>query len=216
LGLVLSLAALADAPDPGGFVTRSQGAISYQAVGVAEQPLQAFAKLAVGTRVKLPEGAKLQIVYLRGARQESWTGKAAIEVGETESKVVGPAVVPEVKTLQPFMVETLVKSPAVMGNIHARQGMIRVRSLQAAARIREAEDRYAELRGQAAEDDITPEIYLLTALHGLKAYQGMKRPLAEMLRRQPDNAEAKALHEHFLLLLNTGSVEAPAASKAPD
>ena len=81
-------------------------------------------------------------------------------------------------------------------------------------KVKEAEDRYVELRAQSAEDDITPEIFLLTTLDGLKAYQSMKKPLGEMLRRQPDNAEARALHDHFMLLLNTGSVESPATAPA--
>jgi len=42
----------------------------------------------------------------------------------------------------------------------------------------------------------------------------MKKPLAEMLRRQPDNAEAKALYDHFMLLLNSGTMEIPATEPA--
>lgn len=195
--------------EAGGFVTQSQGEVSYQGTAGKEQPLPAFARLASGARIKMGDNAKLQIVYLRSGRQESWTGKAVLVVGDDESKASGPGA-PTVKVLQPYMIETLTKSREVMGNIHARQGMIRVRSLLAAAKVREAEDRYADQRAQTTNDDITPELYLLTTLDGLKAYQSMKKPLAEMLRRQPDNAEARALHDHFMLLLNTGTVESPA------
>lgn len=202
--------ASAQGTEPGGFVTQSQGDVAYQVGKAKEQALPAFARLASGTRIRLGDTAKVQIVYLRGGRQESWSGKAVLEVGETESKAVGKDVpIPVIKQLQPFMVETLLKSGDVMGSIHARQGMIRVRSLMMASKIKEAEDRYAELRGQAAEDDITPEIYLLTTLDGLKAYQSMKKPLAEMLRRQPANAEARALHDHFMQLLSAGAAETP-------
>jgi hypothetical protein len=135
-------------------------------------------------------------------------------VGEVESKMIGQSAnSPTVKMLPPFMVETLVKSGGVMDNIHARQGMIRVRSLLTAAKVKEAESRYTELRAQTTDDDITPEIFLLTTLDELKAYQSMKKPLGEMLRRQPDNAEAKALHDHFMVLLNTGTVETPVSEK---
>jgi hypothetical protein len=214
-GVVYLPQVLASEAEAGGFVTQSQGTVSYQVGSGKEQPLPAFAKLASGTRIKLGDNAKLQIVFLRSGRQESWTGKVALVVGDDESNASGAgAPTPVVKLLQPYMVETLVKSREVMGNIHARQGMIRVRSLMAATKVKEAEDRYAELRGQAAEDDITPEIFLLTTLDGLKAYQSMKKPLAEMLRRQPDNAEAKALHDHFMLLLNSGTVEIPATEPA--
>jgi hypothetical protein len=205
--------ALAADTEAGGFITQSQGNVSYQVGAGKEQPLPAFARVPSGARVKIGDNAKLQIVYLRGGRQESWTGKVSLVVGDEESKASGPGA-PTVKVLQPYMIETLTKSREVMGNIHSRQGMIRVRSLMAATKVKEAEDRYAELRAQSAEDDITPEIFLLTTLDGLKAYQSMKKPLAEMLRRQPDNAEARALHDHFMLLLNTGTVESPAAEPA--
>lgn len=197
-----------------GFVTQSQGKVSFQAPGGKEQPLPAFVRLAKGALVKMDAASRVQIIYLQGGRQETWAGKATLEVGDSGSKIVGTASEPVVKVLQPFLVETLLKSGEVMGNIHARQGMIRVRSLMTAKKVREAEDQYIELRAQAAEDDITPEIFLLTTLDGLKAYQSMKKPLGEMLRRQPDNAEAKALHDHFMLLFNEGAVEVQARDKA--
>jgi len=205
--------------DAGGFITQSQGTVSYQLAGGKEQPLPAFARVPSGARVNISDNAKLQIVYLRSGRQESWAGKVSLVVGDEESKAIASggssgSTIPAIKVLQPYMIETLTKSREVMGNIHSRQGMIRVRSLMAATKVKEAEDRYVELRAQSAEDDITPEIFLLTTLDGLKAYQSMKKPLAEMLRRQPDNAEAKALHDHFMLLLNTGTVESPAADPA--
>ena len=209
-GVVYLPEVLAVEAEAGGFITQSQGTVSYQVGADREQPLPAFARVPSGARVKVGDNAKLQIVYLRSGRQESWVGKASLVVGDGESKASGSSV-PAVKVLPPYMIETLTKSREVMVNIHARQGMIRVRSLMVATKVKEAEDRYAELRAQSAEDDITPEIFLLTTLDGLKAYQSMKKPLAEMLRRQPDNAEAKALHDHFMLLLNTGTVESPAA-----
>lgn len=213
--LMLAGHAGAQGSEPGGFVTQSQGDVTYQAGTAKEQALPAFARLASGTRIRLGDNAKVQVVYLRGGRQESWFGKAVLEIGETGSKVVGKdAPTPVIKQLQPFMVETLLKSGDVMGSIHARQGLIRVRLLMTASRVKEAEDRYAELRLQSADDDITPEIYLLTTLDGLKAFQSMKKPLGEMLRRQPGNAEAVALHDHFMMLLNTGTVEMPAADPA--
>jgi hypothetical protein len=215
-GVVYLPQVLASEAEAGGFVTQSQGTVSYQVGAGKEQPLPAFARVPSGARVSIGDNAKLQIVYLRSGRQESWTGKASLVVGDEESKASGASgsTAPGIKVLQPYMIETLTKSREVMGNIHSRQGMIRVRSLMAATKVKEAEDRYVELRAQSAEDDITPEIFLLTTLDGLKAYQSMKKPLAEMLRRQPDNAEAKALHDHFMLLLNSGTVEIPTTEPA--
>jgi hypothetical protein len=200
----------ANSAEPGGFVTQSEGNITYRADTGKERPLPAFAKVTGGTHIRLGDNAKLQIIYLRNARQEAWSGKGLIEVGDDEGKSIAPGMAPPtVKALQPYVVETLVKSHAVMEGINARQGMIRVRSLLIAAKIKEAEDRYAALRAQAADDDITPEIFLLTALDGLRAYQSMKKALDEMLLRQPANDEARALRDHFMLLLDTGTAESP-------
>lgn len=192
----------------GGLVTQSQGEISYRVGTEKSRPLPAFARIPSGTRIALGDGARLQIVYLRSGRQESWIGTTAIAVGDDESNSSG-SVVPTVKVLPPYLIATLTKSHEVIDNIHARQGMVRVRSMATAAKTAEVESRYGELRAQAAEDDITPEIFLVTALDGLKAYQRMRKPLAEMLRRQPDNAEARALNDHFMRFLDTGTREAP-------
>lgn len=196
----------------GGFVTQSQGDVTYQTDGKGKaQSLPPFTRLQPGARIKMDEQAKLQLIYFRNGRQESWAGKADIAVGEEESK---SSVTPIVKVIPPAIVMTLSKSPDVMNNINTRQGMIRVRSMMTAAKVKEAEDRYGEMRAEAAEDDITPELYLLTTLDGLKAYQSMKKPMAEMLRRQPGNAQAKQLHDHFMQVMSAGAVETPPAEPA--
>ena len=81
-------------------------------------------------------------------------------------------------------------------------GMIRLRSLTTARKVKEIEARYAEMRQQFGEDDITPELYMLTALDEIKVYHRMRTPLEEMIRRQPNNAEARALYNQFIEILN--------------
>jgi hypothetical protein len=209
VSLVLVPRAWAAEAETGGFVTQSQGAVTYQRAGEGAQPLPAFLVLAAGTQVQLGADGKLQITYLRTGRQETWTGQANLEVGEGESKATTGAS-PAVKVLPPFMVATLTRAPLVMAKVESRQGMIRVRALGTAAKVKQAEARYGELRAQAVEDDITPELFLLTTLHELSAYQPMRQPLAELLRRQPNSAEVKALHQRYSQLLDSDAAK-PAA-----
>ena len=75
--------------------------------------------------------------------------------------------------------------------------MVRVRSLGQAAAIQAAEARYAALRAEASAEDITPELYLLGVLDGLKAHAAMRAPLAEMRRRQPESATVQAWSARF-------------------
>lgn len=207
--LVLMPQAWAAEAETGGFVTQSQGAVSYQRAGEAAQPLPALLVLAAGTQVQLGADGKLQLTYLKTGRQETWSGQANLEVGEGESKAATGAS-PSVKVLPPFMVATLTRTPQVMAKVESRQGMIRVRALGTAAKVKQAEARYGELRAQAAEDDITPELYLLTTLHELSAFQSMTQPLAELLRRQPNSAEVKALHQRYSQMVEAGAAK-PAA-----
>lgn len=183
----------------GAFVTQSHNGAQFQNPGKEAQPVPAFAKLFTGTKVTLVKEAKLQLVYLDGGRQESWTGPASFKIGDKES--IAEKGSPKAKTLPPFMVLALTKSPGVIKDIKARQGMIRVRSLMAARKIREAEKNYARMRAETADDDITPEIYLLTTLDQFKSYKKMRGPLEEIIKRQPNNVEAKELYDQFMALL---------------
>ena len=144
---------------------------------------------------------KLQIIYLQNGRQEFWAGPVTITIGENQSRADDPAATPNVKTLPSHLVDVLTRSRDVISDLKTRQGMVRVRSLLTARKIKEATRNYEQMREQAAPDDITPEIYLLTALDELKAFTRMKQPLDEILKRQPNNVEAKQLHAQFMTIL---------------
>lgn len=200
LSSLLCLAgAAAFAAEPGGaLVTQVQGKAMLAGKDGKPAPLPAFMKLHPGDQLILEAGAKVQIVYLSGGRQETWKDAARAEIGATESKPLAPGAVPEVKHLPPFLVQTLTKSPDVMAGIQNRQGMVRLRAVAADGRLTQAWKQYDELRRAAADDDITPELHLLVTLQELKAFADIKEVLAEMLRRQPDNAEVKALNERYI------------------
>lgn len=209
LGTILSLfviifwlpATAATQGADGAFVTQSTGDVSYIVDKGSAQPLPTFSKLFSGTQVRVTGDAKFQIVYLENGRQESWTGPVEVEIGQNESRAINGSSSPAIKELPQHMLGVLTKSRDVISDIQSRQGMIRVRSLTTARKVKEAEATYATMRGEAAADDITPEIYLLTAFDELKVYKRMKAPLEEIMKRQPNNAEAKKLHDQFMSIL---------------
>ena len=194
--------AMAAGAQAGGLVPQVQGKVVIAGKDGKATPVPAFMKLAQGDRLSVASGGKLQIVYLGGGRQETWSEAAQIEIGATESKAIQAGAPPVVKNLPPFVVQTLTSGPGVMASVQSRQGMIRMRAVPldpaaVAAEKQEARSQYDELRKAAAADDITPEIYLLTVLQKLGAHDDIRGVLAEMLKRQPNNAEAKALADHY-------------------
>lgn len=189
--------------NPGVFVTLADGPVYYLDEALVPKALQSFARLSVDVSIKLDTSASLQLVYLANGRQELWNGPASFTVGETESEAVQSATPPQVKTLPPFMLSTLAKSPEVISDIKSRQGMIRVRSLTTARKVREAEKNYQEMLEVSAPDDITPEIYLITTLDELRVYNRMVDPLETMITKQPDNLQAQELYDKFMAILES-------------
>lgn len=193
--LVASTAFAAD-PDSG-MITLLQGNASYAAGADKAKPAQSFMKLRSGDKLTLAADARLQLVYFANGRQESWRGAAQIEVGASESRAVTPGAQAEVKQLPAIALQQLTRAPNVMNDLKNRTGMVYVRALPTREKLRELDDTYAELRKDAANDDITPELYLLSGLQELKLYQDMKEVLEQMRRRQPDNPEVQAVYRQF-------------------
>lgn len=199
---IISLPVYASETDNSIFVTNVEGASFYLDENKQEQPLQGFAKLSPATEIVLHKQADLQLVYLSNGQQETWKGPASFTTGTTGSENIQSETAPAVKTLPPFMLSVLMKSPEVISSIKTRQGMIRVRSLMTARKVKEAEENYRKMQRETDEKDITPEIYLITTLDELKVYNRMVRPLKTMIRKQPNNEQAKELYDQFMAVLN--------------
>ena len=60
------------------------------------------------------------------------------------------------------------------------------------SRLSEARAAYDEMRLGATATDITPELFLYSALSEYALYDQMEPVVKEMLRRQPDSEEAKS------------------------
>jgi hypothetical protein len=184
------------------FITYANGAITYQDSDGQQKPLQSFAKIFSNTAIILPENSSLQIVYLESGKQESWQGPARFITGIGSSRDSESSTAPEIKDLPPFMLSVLQKSPDVISDIKTRQGMIRVRSLAKARKIKFAEQQYQRMLAETVANDITPEIYLITTLDELRVYNRMVKPLETMINKQPDNQQARELYDHFMLILH--------------
>lgn len=195
--LVSSAAAFGQSADVG-LVNLVSGDVSFAPSTGAAGKLLAYMKLRDGDRINLSAGAQLRVVYFQGARQEFWTGPASFKVGKASSEAVS-GYPKEVATLPASAPQRLARVPELMQQ--ARLGGIQVRgmsrtqkaSLDQQAAVSEARTTYAQMRGSAPADDITPELFLYSALHEYLLYDEMSKIVDEMLRRQPGNEDVKAL-----------------------
>jgi len=184
-----------------GMVTQVSGTVTYVAGTDKSKPVVAFMKIRIGDMLTLGKDAKLQLHYSENGRKETWNGEAKLVIGTNESSAATGATPPTV-TLSPARVlPQLSRAAGVISDLKNRTGMIVVRSLPM-VKMRELDENYAVLRKEAAEDDVTPELYLLSGLHELKLYRDMKPVLEDMRKRQPNNPEVLAVYEHYSKLMN--------------
>lgn len=174
-----------------GMLTQLQGNVTLS--GGSGKAVPAFTKVRAGDKLTLSQGARLQVVYFDGGRQETWQGDGQLEVGATESK--SATLKPEVKQLPAILVKQLVRTPSP--DVKNRTGMILLRSIAAPEKIKALEDNYAAMRKEITATDFSPELYLLSGLFEFKEYQKIREALADLSARQPGNPDAKAIVEHY-------------------
>ncbi|MBS4097908.1 MAG: hypothetical protein KGZ83_13840 [Sulfuricella sp.] len=201
--LFLVPATLHAAESDSGMITLLQGGVSYASGTDKGKPAAAFMKLRSGDKLTLANDARIQLVYFSGGRQETWRGAAQLEIGSTESRSALPGAQPEVRQLPAIALQQLTRAPNVMNDLKNRTGMVMVRALPTREKLRELDDTYAALRKDAAAEDVTPELYLLSGLQELKLYQDMKEVLEQMRQRQPDNPEVQAIYRQYSKLMGT-------------
>jgi hypothetical protein len=194
-----AIAAPAQAADAG-FATQVAGTVAFK----DGSPLAAFAKVRSGDQLAMKPGAKLQLVYFESGRQETWAGPCALAVGERASSSARDCAPPAVKELPQAVLNALLNTPDMISDIRNRSGMVRVRSVPKHEQIKAAEDQYQALRAQAAEDDITPELYLFSRLWSLQQATALGETLAIMEKRQPKSAEVASLRAKYQELMGSG------------
>jgi|YNPNPStandDraft_1061719.scaffolds.fasta_scaffold00074_22 hypothetical protein len=191
-------------PPDVGLVTQLSGEVTYSNEAYQKSPEKAVAlmKIRKGDRFRLPEGAKLQLVYFSSNRQESWKGPAELVVGERESQAQGEKgeqTQPEVTTLPPGASQGVQRIPALLRRAGlSRTGGLQVRGIASPqargeltshekAEIQMARQRYQEFRKEAKPDDLTPELYLLGILADYEQFDEMEKVLKDARARGPEN-----------------------------
>jgi tetratricopeptide (TPR) repeat protein len=152
-------------------------------------------KVREGDRFTLPARAQLRVLYFQSGRQERYTGPASFSAGR-EAGSVHSGAKPQVTSLPTGVPQRIARVPELLQN--AKLGGVQLRGNKPPAKpddanLREARALYERLRKELPRDDITPELFLYSALSDYHRYDEMRPVVDEMLRKQPDNEELKAL-----------------------
>jgi hypothetical protein len=201
---LLWLAAAAAASDDVGLVNHLSGDASFVSGKAKPAKATAYMKVREGDRFTLAKNTQLRLVYFQGGRQESYTGPGRFTAGKQESSVQSGAK-PQVTTLPSGVSQRIAQTPELMqiaklgraGGVAVRSGA-RPKPLtdEQQAEIKDARLTYQRLRETFPADDITPELYLFTVLEEHRQYDDLKPVVAEMQRRQPKNADVRAMADY--------------------
>lgn len=151
--------------------------------------LMSFDRIAAGELLLL-ENARLTLLYLQTGRQESYRGSGRIELGMEKSHPDGlPA--PETRMLPVFVAKQIARTPLSL----ARGGgkAPRMRAIAPMAALTKIEQTYRRMRLEAAQGDLTPEMYRLSALFEAKAYDAVQAAVNDLEMSRNNNSEAKLL-----------------------
>ncbi len=174
--------------DRGVMVTSLEGKVE-RIKGATRTPLEAFERLEAGELLALDQ-ARLTLVFFLTGRQEVWQGTGRLELGPGEGKGFGLAA-PETKTLAPFLVKQIARTPTLLAQ--GRAGVTRLRAIATPEAIAKVEESYKRLRMEAAPGELGPEMYRLSALFEMKAYDEVDAALRDLEALRPDHNEAKLL-----------------------
>lgn len=195
---LLAVHAAAYAQADVGLVNLVAGDVAFIPQAGPASKVKAFMKVRDGDRFELPAGAQIRVVYFDGARQERWQGPSSFRAAKTQGTALSGSPA-EVAVLPASVPQRIARVPELMQN--AKLGGIQVRGARPGPRrapdasLREARATYETLRKALPGDDITPELYLYSALNDYQLYDDMGPVVDEMLRKQPASDDVKALAE---------------------
>lgn len=181
-----------------GLVNLVSGDVTFVPHAGAPSKVQPFMKVRDGDRIDVAAGAQVRIVFFEGARQELWVGPASFRSRKAAAEPISgkatetmnlPAGVPKRMARVPELIQY-----AKLGGIQVR-GLTRQQqeSLEQQSTLANARAIYEKMRQEMPAIDITPELYLYSALYEFLVYDEMKKVVVEMRRKQPDNEDVKAL-----------------------
>ena len=181
-----------------GLVNMLQGEVTHQGASAAVR-VSPFMKVREGDRFLIGEGAILRVVYFDGGRQETWKGPAAFKAGIRQGEASsGKAEVTQV----PGGVPAKLAQTAEVIQIAklGRAGGVTVRGFSGgqigaarAAEVAQAKRTYEGWRAVAADDDITPELFLYTVLDEHMLYEDMRTVVKVMMEKAPNSPEVRDL-----------------------
>jgi hypothetical protein len=209
--MAAAVSAQTDLPDVG-IITKLSGAATYSNKGEQKGPakVQAFMKVRQGDHLELAPAASLTLLYFASGRQETWKGPVTLMAGHTESAALGdrqPPPQPEVKIL-PVKASKRIAAVPLSPSSPSKSGVIQTMSVRPAPtikapvaptsadaqmKIKEARQVYQDLKKSAATDDITPELYFISALAEYKQFRDMDIVVDAMLRKRPGDPSLKEL-----------------------
>jgi len=183
-----------------GLVNGVSGASTYQSQGAPASKVQAYMRVREDDRFIVPAGAWLRLIYFKGGRQETWTGPASFRAGQAQSGGANGsapqiAILPMLAPQKMARVSDLVQS-AMLGGVTVRGGSAAKHPALDAkekAEVAQAREAYRDLRAQAASDDITPELYLMSVFQQYSLYDQMRELVGEMQHRQPESQVVRDL-----------------------
>lgn len=157
----------------------------------------AFLKVNDGDTLTLAGSARVQMVYLANGRQEVWTGAGPVVVGSAQGR--SQTLTAATSQVPALVLRQLEKTPAV--GQHGKTGMVMLRSMDNLEKIDALETDYKDVRAKAAPGDTTPEVFYLTGLLDLGAYEDVRTVLTDVKARVATQPAYAAVVEHFERLL---------------
>lgn len=174
--------------DRGALITALEGNVS-RVQGGDKKPLAAFERLEAGELLVL-DGARLTLVFFATGQQESYQGSGRLELGPGEGKTWGLAP-PEVKKLPTFLVKQIARTPTLVAQ--GRAGVTRLRAIPTPDAIAKVDDNYRRMRMEAVAGDLNPEMYRLSALFEMKAYDAVEAAVRDLEQSRKNHGEAAVL-----------------------
>lgn len=162
--------------------------------------VQPFSRLLEGDRVKLGADGKLTVVYVLSGRQEMWSGTGIIATGEDQSTAVSGSPSVQVRQLPKQVVQQMTRTP--LADATGKAGMVRMRAIATPDALATLEQKYHELRGQAAADDRGPEIFFLAGLFEKSAYERLEQELERVSKTYPNDESMQVLAKLYVRAIN--------------
>lgn len=197
--LIAGLSSFACAQAPSAMVLSVEGDVSVKVQGKPTK-LEAFTRLLEGDRVELGKTAKLNMIYTRSSRQETWTGPGAILAGNTESTAVNGKPQLEAKQLPAKVAQMMAHTPA--SDSTGKAGMVRLRAVTQPDELSSLEKSYQELRATADANDRNPEVYFLAGLYKLGEYERVTQQISAFEQQYPGDAAIKVLAKLYTRSIN--------------